>query len=601
MPVRYNGHVQSKSRDRKGLLVEPGNRIAPLVLLTLLSGPSRAFAQTASPPNQVQTAPSPSPSQPQYTLRARVPLTILDVVVTDAKGQPVHGLKQSDFTILEDGKQMTPNSFEEHHSDALSESPAAIPAKLDLPPNTFTNVAPALPKSNPIDILLIDNLNTPTSVQQIVRKQLLSFVDKMRPGTRVAVFGLNYRIFILQGFTSDPELLKAAINDKKNVSLAPTLEDIGQDLTNDPPGSIPIPCDTVLEHEAARGQYSITAMKQIARYLSGVPGRKNLVWFAGSFPLQDMCPDGDQYDLTADIHSATDALARAHVAIYPVDPRAMDALAQGNQGVAIKQAVEHLTMDALAEPTGGKSTYNSNDLAGAAVDAIDTGANFYALTYTPLNQTLDSRFRTITVKVDQPGLKLAYRNGYYAIDPGVTLTGAKADKLTPMQSALMRGGLDATQVLFKLKVAQSPAAEQVLPVSNQPDPKQMHPPYRHYTLAFIIDINCIDFAPGIDGNYRGDFEFGARVYNADGDEIVNAASKTVSPILPPAVYNSMLRGGANAHVEIDAPATGDYFLRIAVHDLTSDRVGSIEVPTASIAPETTPAVAAEKSVPAAQP
>jgi hypothetical protein len=63
----------------------------------------------------------------------------------------------------------------------------------------------------------------------------------------------------------------------------------------------------------------------------------------------------------------------------------------------------------------------------------------------------------------------------------------------------------------------------------------------------------------------------------------------------------MLRGGANAHVEIDAPATGDYFLRIAVHDLTSDRVGSIEVPTASIAPETTPAVAAEKSVPAAQP
>jgi hypothetical protein len=48
-------------------------------------------------------------------------------------------------------------------------------------------------------------------------------------------------------------------------------------------------------------------------------------------------------------------------------------------------------------------------------------------------------------------------------------------------------------------------------------------------------------------------------------------------------------------------ATGDYFLRIAVHDLTSDRIGAIEVPTASITPETTPAVAAEKSVPAAQP
>ena len=63
----------------------------------------------------------------------------------------------------------------------------------------------------------------------------------------------------------------------------------------------------------------------------------------------------------------------------------------------------------------------------------------------------------------------------------------------------------------------------------------------------------------------------------------------------------MLRGGANAHQEIDVPATGDYFLRIAVHDLTSDRVGSIEVPTSSIAPETPPAVAAEKPTPTPQP
>ena len=50
----------------------------------------------------------------------------------------------------------------------------------------------------------------------------------------------------------------------------------------------------------------------------------------------------------------------------------------------------------------------------------------------------------------------------------------------------------------------------------------------------------------------------------------------------------MLTGGANAHQQIDLPATGDYFLRIAVHDLTSDRVGAIEIPTASITPDSTP-------------
>ncbi|MGP8261129.1 MAG: hypothetical protein ACLQM6_14375 [Acidobacteriaceae bacterium] len=34
-----------------------------------------------------------SSGQPQYTIHARVPITIVDVTVTDAKGKPVHGLK----------------------------------------------------------------------------------------------------------------------------------------------------------------------------------------------------------------------------------------------------------------------------------------------------------------------------------------------------------------------------------------------------------------------------------------------------------------------------------------------------------------------------
>ena len=43
--------------------------------------------------------------------------------------------------------------------------------------------------------------------------------------------------------------------------------------------------------------------------------------------------------------------------------------------------------------------------------------------------------------------------------------------------------------------------------------------------------------PSSDGNYRGDFEYGVRVYNADGDEVVNSASKTVSLILIPPFQN----------------------------------------------------------------
>jgi hypothetical protein len=255
---------------------------------------------------------------------------------------------------------------------------------------------------------------------------------------------------------------------------------------------------------------------------------------------------------------------------------------------------EHYNMDLRAEQTGGHAVYTSNDLAGAVDDAINSEANFYTLTYTPVNQSLDTRFRTITVKVDQPGLHLVYRNGYYAVAPDVTLSGKKVEKVNAMQAAMMRGGLDATQILFKATVAQAPVTETTLPADNQPDAKQMKPPYRHYTISYSIDVHGIDFATSPDGSYRGNFEYGVRVYNADGDEIVNSVSTTVSPILPPTVYRSMLRTGANASQQIDVPATGDYFLRIAVHDLASDRVGAIEVPTASIAPEVVPAVTAPK-------
>jgi hypothetical protein len=240
-------------------------------------------------------------------------------------------------------------------------------------------------------------------------------------------------------------------------------------------------------------------------------------------------------------------------------------------------------METFAEETGGKAFYNTNGLTEAAAAAIDAGANFYTITYAPVNQALDTRFRTIKVTVDRPGLNLVYRNGYYAVEPSVDAKGKKIETVTPMQSAMMRGALDATQILFKVSVVQAAKMDAAVPESNKPDAQKMKGPFRHFAVAYTIDVHGIDFATTPDGNYRGDFEYGVRVFNADGDEIVNTVTRTVSPILPPAVYRSMLAGGAHASQEIDVPATGEYFLRIGVHDLASDRVGSIEVPVSAVA------------------
>jgi VWFA-related protein len=570
--------------------------LAILFAATITLCPPTALTQTAPP--QVQSTPSPT-GQPQYTIRTRVPLTIVDVTVTDAKGHPVHDLKQSDFTLLEDNHEMHPNSFEEHRAD---QAPPPETTPLTLPPNTFTNAAPAANAAHPgpLFLLLLDELNTPEQVQQQITKRMLDFVTTLKPQTKIAVFRLTTSLSVLQGFTSDRDLLKASLTSKSNFAWPSPIGDGSADKTEEEGN-----------HSALQGQYTLSAMRQLARYVSGMPGRKSLIWFSGSFPLKfppvsdsvafppDFLPPGvdpdtvppipEMYDFTDEMKAATDLMAHAHLALYPIDwrgPKALQTCGKCQSGLSNSANMlfaERGTMQDMADQTGGKFFYNTNDFAGSVDEAIDAGSNFYTLTYTPANQSLDTRYRTIKVTVSQPNLKLTYRNGYYAVAPELDSKGRKIETVTPMQAAMMRGALPATQIRFLVRVTETPLSPNPS-AENAHDPKQMHPPFRHFSINYSIDVHGIDFAPASDGNYRGDFEYGVRVYNADGDEIVNSTSKTVSPILLPAVYRSMLKSGANAHRDIDVPATGDYFLRIAVHDLATGHVGSIEIPTSSITP-----------------
>ncbi len=514
---------------------------------------------------QQQTAAAP-------TLKVYSRETFVDVTVTDAQGRPVHGLTRDDFTVLEDGAKMGPNNFAEHRSDADA-SPAA-PTKVALPPNTFTNVD-LTHSDGPINILLFDSSNTPVMTQHIVQTQMLDFVNKMRSGTRAAVVRMTYHLSILQGITTDRELIRAAITSDKITPGDFALEDALQDPSHndDPPSPVPNASDVHElhaddggrvdgDHADVRGEYTEVAMKQLARFLEGMPGRKNLIWFTG-------------FATGVDVASETDLLARAHVTIYPIDPR-------GPHPKSRFAGAEKGAMRAMAEQTGG--TFSDTGRVAAAVARIlDSASDYYTLTYVPTEKSATSgNFRNITVKVNRPGVHLTYRPGYYATDPTKSLSGMKLiPQATAMQAAMERGGLEPTQILFHVKVDPG-ATDSAISAGNRAEPKGMKPPFRHLAVTYTIDIGRMAFDHGGDGRYRADFEFGVMVYDADG-KLVNTASKQVRPVLAAAAYQSMLKNGAAAHEEVDVPAHGDYWLRIGVHDLASDKIGALEVPTSDIA------------------
>lgn len=580
----------------------------------------RAAPAAAAPaPGQAAAAAKP-------LLKVEGPLVVLDVVVTDGGGHPVHGLKSGDFTVLERGGKMTPQSFDEHSTERIL--PAPPPAPRNFGPNVFTNYTET-PGNGAVNVLLMDALNTPLADQAYLHRQMLDYLKKLPAGTRIAVFGLSSRLFILQGFTSDPEILKAALSGKKNLpresALLITPEEADEQendndtmsamLGNDPSAATVMAnieqfqADTATFQATLRVQYTLAGIDELARYLSGIPGRKNLIWFSGSFPL-NIEPDGDLPDpfrasagFGEQVKATADLLVRAQVAVYPVDARglfmnpAMGASVTGatfarNPQAAAKSmmkfssqtAEEHGTMDMIADETGGKAFYNTNGLKEAVEEAIDDGSNYYTITYAPTDTKWDGGYRNVRVKVDRSGDRLFYVHGYYADAPDAKVQGQKAPLFHPIQVAMMRGGPDPTQLVFAVKIFPAAATEDQLPAGNKSQNKDLKPPYRRYAIRAVANIGNMAFTAAPDGSYHGAFEFVSVLYDPDG-KAMNMCDNSARADLTAAEYQALLKSGLRLLQDIDAPVNGEYFLRIGIHDLSSDRVGALEVPLSVIKPE----------------
>jgi VWFA-related protein len=537
---------------------------------------------------QSQVNAAQEPAAGEHVLKAESPLVVLDVVVTDKKGQPVHGLKASDFTVLEKDQKMTLQSFEEYRADQAP-PPARQEARQALGPNVFTNVT-GTASDGPLNILLMDVMNTPMADQIYLREQMLEYVKKVPEGTCIAIFGLTNRLYILQGFTTDPVVLKADVQMFRAEKV-----------------SLPL---------ALRGPYTRSAIQDLARYLSGLPGRKNLIWFSGSFSprivrdLDRTNPVGAAAELADDVKWTANLLTRSRVAVYPVDVRGlftnpdMSAAVAGppgsgpmNPGAWLnseghfldQSASEHVGMKMLAEETGGKAFYNTNGLKGALQEAINDGSNYYTLAYVPTDRRWDGRYRGMRVKLDQPGMDLFYRQGYFAYDPNDSRGDrGKTPPMSVMDSAMQFGGPSPTQILFMAKIVPAAGRENALPPTNQPNvkKKEMRPPYRHYTVWYGIDLKNVAFTATPDGVHHGSLEFEILLYNPNG-ELINAI-REMAKVRLSTRDESREWSRLEFHQNIVAPAKGEYLLRIGVHDLSSGRVGAVEVPLAAIPPAGVP-------------
>lgn len=243
----------------------------------------------------------------------------------------------------------------------------------------------------------------------------------------------------------------------------------------------------------------------------------------------------------------------------------------------------------VAEDTGGHAFINTNDLSNAVQQAVETGSNYYTLMYTPNNVQWDGRFRAIKIKADQPGLKLTYRTGYYADDPNDrnrNIAGSAAtamSKPNTMTTAMLYGAPQPTEILLKSRIRPSAAAPaDAVAAGNKTNPSiTVNGPYKNYGIDIVPDPRQISCPKGEDEVMHCAIEAATYVYDHDGVLLV-ANNWHASYTLSPANYATLLKTGMAIHQSISVPVKGDYYLRTAVHDLNSDRVGAIQVPVAVV-------------------
>lgn len=415
--------------------------LAAAVLILILPGlhltPLQAAAQ--------QTAEPAAGDAPTTVLRMKTTIVLLDVVVTDTKGNPVTDLKREDFQVFEDKQPQRISSFEPPAAHAL---PPPVHEGAPFNPDDTKSYG-----DSPVTVLVLDELNTHFADTDFARRSIRDFL-KARPATLnepTMLLTLGDKKFqLLQNFTRDRDSLLKALADHRT-SYSWKLE-LGKSTG---------------EETVERLGFSVNALEQIAEYSARIPGRKNLVWVGQGFPSLDtsgIAPE-DDLKLTAMLQHVTDTLLATRVTLYAVDPTSnaiglteitdgdqmnFFSMTAGGAGRLMDPFDQTLDFDRLGPVTGGRVLRGQNDISHLIDASVQLGEHFYTIGYSPTNNSQASQsFRKITVKCLRPGTTVQTRDGYY---PGASTR----QKATLTLSTDLNAALSAELLYTGLRIRVEP-------------------------------------------------------------------------------------------------------------------------------------------------
>jgi VWFA-related protein len=370
------------------------------------------------------------------TIRVRVTLVPIDVVVTDKDDRPVTDLKASDFTILEDGVRQAVAHFS-------LQSLAAIPADPSAPPKALLRKIPTAeltPETGRTFLIVLGRGRLQAPSKGI--DGLLHFVrTELLPQDLVAVLAYNRAT----DFTSDHDKVAQVLERFKKyhegieAKMALHFSGLGAVYgSREIPKGIQPEIAKIFDAPGAVGARQLPPgqvtgerqMRDDARDVVDTMQRAAMADAAGASldPLETLRADSltdlpfDDYvssmratsqDLQ-NLYTAVEYLrymeGEKHLLFFTENGLFLPRL-EHDESLAAMANDARVTIDTFQ--TGGRSSIHAS-VPEALTKLNELTRAEYLLGYYPKNGDWNGKYRKLVVRVNRPDLKLSYRRGYYA-------------------------------------------------------------------------------------------------------------------------------------------------------------------------------------------
>lgn len=370
-----------------------------------------------------------------------VTLKLVQVYVTDKKGNPVLDLKKEDFIISDIGKRKTITEFERHVLSLPSLEENVQPEIVE-----ETRLPAPREKMGRKFFLLFDfAYNNPRGILK-AKKAALHFIDtQLQPSDQVGLLSYSRikSLTLHEYLTTNHEKVRKVADSFGLKEIHGRAEYFEEDIwrqesgTNPPDASKPGGVGSVRIREdletdipslspemgrhmkrqdsSVHALHFIQKMEDFAKALRYISGYKHIILFSSGIPYSMMYGihqnlrtwDTGNKLLQLEYDDMLKELSASNSTVYSLDTEDMGTM------IAVNSRVRGgYTLQTMASSTGGKYFGDINSFEEHLERIQDLTACYYVLGYY-IDEKWDGKYHKLKVRVDRPGCEVHAQKGYF--------------------------------------------------------------------------------------------------------------------------------------------------------------------------------------------